>query len=399
MRFFIKNMRDTRDPLFTPSFILICLSNLMIFAAFYMLFPVLPIYLMDELKASPALMGVVLSAYTIGTMIIRPIAGFLVDRFPRKTLFCIFAIFFSAMFSGYLMIRILGLIAVLRVLHGFAFGLMTTTASTLAIDIMPIRRVGMGISIFGVAINIAMAIGPMAGMFILNHASFQTVFTAALGLSILGSVLGFMVKCTNGIPIRKKITFSFNEFFLIKGVHAFAAQAMTGIFWGLMVNFVSVYAREQEISINVGFFFLLLAAGAILSRCGTGSLIDRGHTCALIVIGTLLVAFSAWMFVFTHQAIVFLCAALGIGLGYGLLTPAYQSLFVRFANADERGKANSTYFIAWDVSIGGSVLMGGTLIQWIGLHNTYLSSVCLLFASVIYFMGFVYPMMIREKKF
>ena len=384
-------MSGCEERLFTSSFLAICCANLLIFTAFYMLFPVLPIYLMDELQAQKGTIGAILSAYTIGTLSIRPIAGFMVDRYPRKVLYVLFAALFSLFFSGYLLLHVLLLIGILRALHGLAFGMLTTSSTTIAVDIMPVSKIGTGIGIYGVTTSTAMAIGPMLGMLILEKTSYPFVFASSMGCAIAGCLCGMMVRHNKTIPPVKSVSLSLDNFFLKKGIHAFFSQALCGFFYGLLVNFLSVFARERGIEPNPGFFFCLLAIGLILSRFFAGGMIDKGYIGKLIVAGTLLTALAGLVFILVPGQYPFFLSAVGIGMGYGMLTPAYQTLFINFASPSERGKANSTFFISWDGSIGLAVFLGGLVSQAFGLQIAYLLGVGLLFCSVFCFIYFTLP--------
>ncbi len=384
-------MSGNKGRLFTPDFFAICCANLLIFTAFYMLFPVLPIYLMDELQAQKGAIGIILSAYTVGTLSIRPVAGFLVDRYPRKLLYCIFAALFSLFFSGYLLLHVLLFIGLLRTLHGVSFGMLTTSSTTIAVDIMPVSRLGTGIGIFGVTTSIAMAIGPMLGMLLLEKTSYPFVFAFSMGCAVAGWLCGMLVRHNKTVTSAKPVAPSLDNFFLKKGLHAFFAQALCGFFYGLLVNFLSVFARERGVELNPGFFFCLLAMGLILSRFFAGNMIDKGHIDKLVVAGTLLTALSGLVFVLVPGQFPFFLSAMAIGVGYGMLMPAYQTLFISFASPHERGTANSTFFIAWDGSIGLAVFLGGLISQVTGLQSAYLIGILLLFASMIYFILFTIP--------
>lgn len=61
-----------KEALFTPSFIAVCSANLLFFIASFMMVPVLPIYLLDGLHASKSVVGIILSAYMIGALVMRP---------------------------------------------------------------------------------------------------------------------------------------------------------------------------------------------------------------------------------------------------------------------------------------------------------------------------------------
>ena len=98
-----------KEALFTPSFIAVCSANLLFFIASFMMVPVLPIYLLDGLHASKSVVGIILSAYMIGALVMRPISGFLADQFPRKMLFLACGILFAAQFEGYLLFKALAL--------------------------------------------------------------------------------------------------------------------------------------------------------------------------------------------------------------------------------------------------------------------------------------------------
>ena len=66
----------------------------------------------------------------------------MVDTFPRKPLQLICYGVFTLFFGGYLLAGTLLLFAVIRAMHGLAFGMVTVSNSTVAIDVMPSSRRG-----------------------------------------------------------------------------------------------------------------------------------------------------------------------------------------------------------------------------------------------------------------
>lgn len=171
-----------KEALFTPSFIAVCSANLLFFIASFMMVPVLPIYLLDGLHASKSVVGIILSAYMIGALVMRPISGFLADQFPRKMLFLVCGILFAAQFEGYLLFNALALVGIVRALHGMSFGALSTSAATLAVDVIPIAKLGTGIGLYGMMGSLAMALGPMIGMLVLEAGSYDAVFITAMRL-------------------------------------------------------------------------------------------------------------------------------------------------------------------------------------------------------------------------
>ena len=157
-----------KDKLWTRSFLAVAGGNFLLFFAFYLLLPVLPMYLMEQFGSNKATVGVILSSYTITALFVRPFAGYMVDTFPRKPLQLICYGVFTLFFGGYLLAGTLLLFAVIRAMHGLAFGMVTVSNSTVAIDVMPSSRRGEGIGYYGVSSNLAMAMGPTVSLYILD---------------------------------------------------------------------------------------------------------------------------------------------------------------------------------------------------------------------------------------
>ena len=66
--------------LWTRPFIMIMGINFLIFLSFNMINPSLPLYLQD-LGISETMTGVCISIFTVGSMLIRPISGYVLDHF------------------------------------------------------------------------------------------------------------------------------------------------------------------------------------------------------------------------------------------------------------------------------------------------------------------------------
>ena len=147
------------DKLWTQSFISACSSNFLLFFAFYLLLPVLPLYLIEEFHTSKSYAGVILSCYTLTALLIRPFTGFILDIFIRKPIYILAYFLFILSFVGYPLATLVSLFLFLRIVHGFTFGLVTTAGNCLIVDIMPASRRGEGLVYFGVSNNLAMAIG------------------------------------------------------------------------------------------------------------------------------------------------------------------------------------------------------------------------------------------------
>ena len=89
---------EVRPKLFTGNYLKVWIANFMMYFSFYFVTPLLPLYLRDVFDADKAMIGLVLSGYSVAALAIRFFSGYIVDRFSRKKVLLIgyasFALFF-----------------------------------------------------------------------------------------------------------------------------------------------------------------------------------------------------------------------------------------------------------------------------------------------------------------
>ena len=184
-----------KDRLVTPSYCFILAANFLLYFGFWLLIPVLPFYLSEVFSTSNSTIGIILSCYTVAALCIRPFSGYLLDSFARKPLYLLAYFIFMAMFAGYIIAGSLALFILFRIIHGVSFGMVTVGGNTVVIDIMPSSRRGEGLGYYGLSNNIAMAVGPMSGLFLHDAGmSYTSIFCCSLGSCIAGLICASLVK-------------------------------------------------------------------------------------------------------------------------------------------------------------------------------------------------------------
>ncbi|HNX66714.1 MAG TPA: MFS transporter, partial [Bacteroidales bacterium] len=88
--------------IWSRNFVLLTLSNFLMYVTYYAIISALPVYLVSDLHADKSQVGVVLAAYTIASVMIRPFSGFALDKFGRRSVYLIALIFYTMFFAGYL---------------------------------------------------------------------------------------------------------------------------------------------------------------------------------------------------------------------------------------------------------------------------------------------------------
>lgn len=362
--------------LWNRNFVLSCIGNFLMFFSFYLLVPILPIYLDEVFSASKSAIGAILSLYALTALIIRPFSGYIVDNFPRKKVLLVCYFGFFILFAGYILAGTLLLFTIVRSLHGFTFGAVSVSNNTMAIDVMPSAKRGSGIAYYGVANNLAMCIGPMSTMYMHQyHIEYDYIFL----LATVACGLGFMAVSLIKAPVkqieRKNSALSLDRFWLKSAWRESLNLVFVSFAYGLMTTFLAIYGKEElGIESGSGTFFLLFAIGIIVSRLVASHWINRGYVTINVTVGTSILLAGYLLFTFYTAPVGYYSSAVVIGLGQGLFLPAYQTMFINLAPNSSRGTANSTYLTSWDIGAGIGITAGGAIVDHMGYTVAFAST-------------------------
>jgi MFS family permease len=351
--------------------------------AFYLLIPTLPFFIADKFNADKQVMGLVLACYVVATLSIRPVSGYLLDSFDRKTIYILSFIFFAGLFFSYLVAISLFILIIIRIFHGFAWGIITTSGSTIAIDILPSGKRGEGIGYFGLTTNLSMAVGPLFGLFLYNNYPFVYIFYTSIITSFLGLAVASFIK----VPGKEKKmhdTLSFDRFILMRSIPIGINCMLLAIPYGMILAFSAIYGAEIKVS-NTGMFFTYMAIGVGGSRIFSGKLIDRGKIHFVSISGSLILLLSFLLFSISKTELLYFISAFSIGIGYGTIFPAFLSLFINLAHHNQRGTANSTYLTTFDLGIGLGMIIAGKIADISSLSYAFGFSALVSFLAVIYY--------------
>lgn len=361
-----------RPALWNSNYLKVWIANFMLFFAFYLLAPLLPLYLRDTFSADKAMIGIVLSGYTLTALAVRPFSGFVVDTFPRKKvlLICYFA--FALLFAGYFITGSLVLFAAIRTLHGGPFGATTVASSTMAVDVLHPERRSEGIGYYGLSNNIAMAIGPSTGLYIYHTIhNFNLLFTMSLVIAFTGLIIDSTIKCRDRQPIKRDSKVSLDRFILLKGWSEGICIAAFAFSFGIISTYIAIYSQETlHITSGSGTFFMILACGLILSRLIGSRSLRQGKIVQNASAGMLISMCGYLVFSALPNLYGYYAAALLIGLGNGHMYPAMQNMFINLAPHERRGTANSTILTSWDVGIGAGIIGGGSVAEHLGGYSS-----------------------------
>jgi MFS family permease len=380
-------------------------ANFSLFFAFYVLTPLLPLYLSEHFGATKDMIGLVLSGYTITALLFRPFSGYVVDSFPRRTVLMICFGTFAIFFAGYLAASTLLLFTIVRTMHGGPFGALTVANSTAAIDVLPSSRRTEGIGYYGLSNNLAMAIAPTIGIWIYELTdSFEFLFWLALVVACAGWLVDATVKFPEKEIVRNKSKLSLDRFFLVRGWLIGLNMVAFGFSFGVLSNYLAIYGKEvMGITGGTGTYFLLCSVGLMVSRLQGSKALRQGRLThnagsgmVISLVGyTLFIALST-----LDDSLMYIGyygSALLIGLGNGHMWPALQNMTINVAHNNQRGTANSTILISWDIGMGLGILLGGVIAEFMGYGAAFWSVVLVNTAGVVTFFAATKAFFLRRN--
>ena len=381
-------MTFPKPPLWTRSFALACAANFLLGISFYVLMPTLPFYLMDELGVDEAIAGGILASYVIAALLVRPFSGFIVERFNAKHAYIAALAAYVLCTAGYLLAAsVMGFVFV-RIGIGLTFAILSTASNTQAIDIIPSQRRGEGIGYFGLMSSLAMAMGPMAGLWLMDHFPFALIFDAAIVAGLGGLVLASFVHAPRKSRVVQSAVLSLDRFLLVRGIPLACNLAVIGLAYGMLLAFAAVYGQRVGAQ-STGLFFTLMAIGMMAARTFSGRLVDGGHVVAVVNGGTVSIVLGLGAMVLLPGAASFYITGVFIGAGFGVVYPAYQTLIVNLGSNAQRATAVATYFTALDVGIGLGMVLAGVVAARVGMNVAFAGgAVLVLLAGLLFALVF-----------
>lgn len=370
---------QSKNSIWTRDFIFLCLGSLLMAVAFYILIPTLPLYIVNVLKEPKSSVGITLASFTIAALIIRLFAGFALDAYGRKFIYVTSFLFFCLIFGLYPYASSIVFLFIIRFIHGFTWGITGTAGSTVAVDLIPPKKRGEGIGYYGLAMTLAMSVGPMIGLFICNDGNYTRMFIIATSIALAGFVLIALIRFPKFTRPEQRKSLKLNTLIEKSALPASLNIIMVMIPYGAVISFITLYGKEIGVN-NAGPFFLVLAIGLGLTRIYSGKIFDKSGPRTLSISGILLLALGFFILATFKSHIGFHISALILGFGFGTLFPLSQAMVNNLVEPHQRGAANSTLFTAFDIGIGTGMVLIGFLADHIGLANSFYvcSAICLI---------------------
>lgn len=384
---------NSQAPLWTRNFILVSAINFQLVLTFYLLVVVIVGYAVSELAATTAQAGLVSGLFIVGTLIGRLLVGNFLEKFGRKTTLIVGLTGFL-MFSGLYFIKFdVGMLLLVRFMHGFMMGMASTVLGTIIAQILPPTRRGEGIGYYSMSSTLGTAIGPFLAIWMMLHIGYHAIFTLSSIIAVFCLVVALFIQISD-LPQTKSAQSAVNvetnswlsQFVEKKALPISFIMLLTSICYSGVLSFVNFYAKEINLVETASVFFLMYAVAILISRPFTGPLMDRKGENIIMYPAFVIMAIALLLLSQAQNSwMLLLCAAL-LGLGYGNIQSVCQTVAVKSASIERMGFATSTFFIFLDAGLGFGPYFLGMALNSISYSTLYMySAIASLLCIVIYY--------------
>ncbi|MFN8534900.1 MAG: MFS transporter [Dehalococcoidia bacterium] len=342
------------------------------FVAFFDLFSQFPVVApyAHQLGASPAMVGIVVGAYSFANLFGNLAAGPLLDRWGRKPAITLSLVAAAASLVLYTLVQTAEQLVAVRIVHGLAAAVLSPGAFALLSDAARPEARARALGSAAALIAVAAVLGPSLSGIVRERFGPSVVF---LGVAVLllatAAVVAIAVR-ERAIPVAQEGTFStFGALLRRRGLLvAFAAIAALTVALGTLVAHLPIQLDVRgEAARASGTAFSVYALVALIGLAGPASWLSdrfgraRPLAAGLTGIGLAMLLLAA----VTTMTGVYLAMAL-FGLGFALLFPAASALVVDSAEPGERGTGFGLFYAVYSAGTVVGATSAGVLAETFG---------------------------------
>ncbi|MBK7938033.1 MAG: MFS transporter [Lewinellaceae bacterium] len=380
--------------LYSSAFLLLCVSHALFAASFNMMIPELPAYL-TQLGGGDH-KGLIVALFTITAGVSRPFSGKLADTVGRLPVMYVGTFACVVCSLLYPELAFVGGFLTLRFFHGFSTGFKPTGTSAYVADVVPPGRLGEAMGVLGICFSLGVSASPPLGSWMVQHfhGNPNPMFYASAVIA-LGSVVILMnLKET----LKEKVPFhprllkvTRDDIFDPLAIPSAVTMIFCYFSYGVVLTLVPDLSDHLGVA-NRGTFFTLFTLASITTRFTAGKLSDQWGRVPVLKVSAVVIAASMMTFAVAESPVLFYVASVLFGLGNGIFAPAINAWTVDLGQAERKGRALATMYIALEIAIGGGAVLAG----WY-FSNNMANMPAVFYFSAAMSMGGLFYLFFRKK--
>ena len=358
--------------------------------------PVLPLFVKGPIGGGDVAVGLVIGAFSVTGILMRPISGRIADKRGRK-LVHITGIAIAALGAALMFIPagVAGLI-ISRLLVGTGEGWVYTAGITWIVDLAPVEGRARAVGLFGLSVWGGITIGAVLGSIILSSAGYNAVWAFAVAAPLVALVIASLIPEAHateqsaseelaeaelvGGEIAAKpgpsaaVIASRNQRGLLRWVPSSAlrpgtALAMVALAYGSFMSFVVLLLDFEGIG-NGAAVFTAFTAAFVITRLLLSSVPDRIGSRPTVLVAGLVQAIGMVVVALAGSLPIVLAGAILSGGGMSLVFPALAVIVIENTDSSRRATALGAFLAFFDIGVGLGAPLAGAVAS-VGSGNNY----------------------------
>jgi MFS family permease len=377
------------------SLFVLFITGLLFWTSIGILLPTLPAYL-NAIGTSNQQIGIIIGAFAVGLLTMRPLLGKWADTRGRKFVLLIGTLVVAIAPGGYLILTSMPLLVLLRAFHGISIAAFTTAYSALVVDISPLKQRGEIIGYMSLVSPIGVAIGPAIGGYLLQGGN---NYAPIFGVSILCGAISCLgaYQIPNSSPRglqpdlatreERKIARSIPQILTnpALGIPALVLL-LIGFPFGALHTFIPLYIQASNIDFNPGLFYTIAAMSSFSARLIIGSKSDRYGRGIFIAASLCAYTLAMTCLATARGEIGFIFGAVLEGLGVGILIPMTIALISDRVSPQQRGQALSVCTAGLDLGMAIAAPLFGAVADILNYRGIFTVGTGLAMVALLVFL-------------
>lgn len=385
------------EKLWSKDYVLNIVGNLLLFVVFYLLMVYTTKLAITEFNVSVSEAGLASGIFIVGALVARLVISRYMDFIGRKRMLIIAVVIHAICTFGYHFIDGMLFLCTLRFVQGMTYGMASTVIATTVASIVPESRRGEGIGYFTLSITLGSAIGPFLGISLPQiNPLYALVLCDVLSISLI--VLAFILNITEiKVGFRQRVevkSFRLRTFFEPTAIPISIVALLGAIGYSAVMSYIGTYSETIGLLLGGSLFYIAYSIACLIFRPISGVMIDRygNHVVMVPILFTMILGFVA--IALAHSNLVLLLGAVLVGIGYGSIPSAGQTIAVQKVKLNKFSLATSTLYIALDLGNGIGPYILGMVVPIYGFRAVYMCSAIAALLAFLFYIG----MIIKSRK-
>ena len=381
------------ESILTRSFALLCLAQFLGYAHHFILQPTLPLYI-THLGGTPFIVGLVIAAFGVTSVIARPFIGAWVDRWHGGGVM-VSGLLFLAGSVLFCFLPFVSATILTNGLRGIGWAGLNTGGYTMLATSAPPARRGEASGYYGAAQVCGTIFFPAGALWIIAlpasapFGGFRAAFAVSLTLALVAAGIGAALPrpaaqaqqsehAQAGESWWREIVNVFDRKILLAAALLFCLQLSLPC----LTSFVVLYAREKAVA-HFAWFYVVSGGTSLLARPLLGRISDKVGCGRSLVVAFILEIAGLLLLPTVSSLPGIMAGGILYMMGAAIGGSRILALAMEQAPSERRGRAMASFSMAFPLSNGIGAFLNGLVVDLAGYAWMYVTAAALCSTGLI----------------